>query len=82
MTPLIRATINNHKEAIELLIKYGANKEAIDSDNMTPLICAAEYGYKEEVDLLVQYGANIEAVGYQRKNALIFSITNSHISQK
>jgi len=58
-TALHRATINNHKEAVELLLVEGANVNARDSFGSSALHYAAQNGHKEVAELLISKGADV-----------------------
>ena len=57
-TPLAIACLFDHIEAVDLLIKNGANIEIKDENGRTPLFRAALRGNTEIVKLLLSYGAN------------------------
>jgi hypothetical protein len=62
VTPLHRAVLSNRAEAAELLIRRGADINAIAIDGGTPLHAAAFVGNEDIVATLVEKGANINAV--------------------
>jgi ankyrin repeat protein len=62
MTPLHRAIGKDQKEAVELLLQCGANKEAIDKLGRTPLLAALHLGFRGPAEVLLKNGASILAV--------------------
>ena len=54
---LLGASRNGQKDVVELLLKGGADVNAIDEDGRTPLMRASRYGHKDVVELLKKYGA-------------------------
>jgi ankyrin repeat protein len=61
LTPLHIAASMGHPEAAELLIKHGANIEALEMDERTPLNLAAYTNQAKVVEILLHKGANKEA---------------------
>ena len=51
------ATMNRHKEVVELLLRNGADVDAKDKYGNTALMYAANYFCTEIVPLLISYGA-------------------------
>lgn len=49
-------------ELVEILISFGANVNATDTDNQTPLHYAASCGYPECVKVLLKYNADVSLV--------------------
>lgn len=58
LSPLVEAADRNFKPAIELLMKYGADVNGIESSASTPLVAAMGRGHDELADFLVKNGAN------------------------
>ena len=56
-TPLSHASIDNHKDVAELLLKYGADPNVKNKYGNTPLHYASERGSKYIVELLLKHGA-------------------------
>lgn len=50
---VLAAAGNGHARAVEVLIRYGADKEAVNDKGETPLILAARGGHLEAVKMLV-----------------------------
>jgi peptidoglycan/LPS O-acetylase OafA/YrhL len=61
VAPLHRAALSNRAEAAELLIRRGADVNAVAIDGGTPLHAAAFVGNEEVVATLVEHGANVNA---------------------
>jgi ankyrin repeat protein len=77
-TALILASMNGHKEIVELLLKNGADIEAKDSDGRTALMWASTYGHSAIVELLLKNGADIEAKDSHGWTALIWASARGH----
>ena len=60
-TPLMWAAVKGQTEAIELLIRRGADVNALTQDSGTALHAAAFLGHENAVDVLVQNGAKVNA---------------------
>jgi uncharacterized protein len=72
------AVNNGAKEAVEIMLKRGANVDAVDlnNDNLTPLMVAARYTYRvgaEMSELLVKYGANVNARASRGSTPIMFA---------
>lgn len=61
-TPLHHAAYAGHVEIIELLIKAGANVEALALNGATPLMRAIQSSRPSCVDVLLKAGADVNAV--------------------
>ncbi len=61
VTPLISAALTDQTEAIELLIRRGANVNGLSNDGGTALHAAAFLGHENAVELLVRNGAKVNA---------------------
>ena len=70
------AARSREEEAIELLLKYNANIEAVNKYGCTPLILAVMSGKKEAIELLLKHNANIEAVDEYGYTPLILAARN------
>ena len=73
-TPLRAASWRGHVEAVEILVKSGANVEVKDRLGNTPLICAAIHGHHEVVKLLLNAGADPDVKDNRGKSALHYAI--------
>ncbi len=60
MTPLMLAIQVGEQEIINLLIKDGANINALNKQRRTPLFYCAKYGDKEIAEFLIKNGANAQ----------------------
>ncbi len=58
MTALHESVRGGHVDAVEELLKAGADINALDVDERTPLYWASERGYAKVVDMLLDKGAN------------------------
>ncbi|XP_049807885.1 protein phosphatase 1 regulatory subunit 16A [Schistocerca nitens] len=62
LTALHQCCIDDNEEMMKLLIEYGANVNAEDSEKWTPLHAAATCGHLHLVRYLISRGANLLAV--------------------
>ena len=69
-TPLMWAAASGKTEAIELLIRRGADVNAVTRDGGTSLHAAAFLGHETAVDVLIQNGAKVNAMNEQGSTAL------------
>jgi hypothetical protein len=60
MTPLMLAIQIGEQEIINLLIKDGANINALNKQRRTPLFYCAKYGDKEIAEFLIKNGAKLD----------------------
>ena len=60
-TALHRAAARGQVEAVRLLVKRGADVNAVDDEGTTPLILASYRGHVEVAKLLLQAGAKVDA---------------------
>ena len=62
--------------ALELILKHGANPNALSRSGLTPLIKACREGILGAVTLLCRYGANVNYVTrkFRQRNALLTAI--------
>ena len=58
-TPLMWAAVKGRAEAMELLIRRGANVNAVGRDGGTALHGAAFLGHEQAVDVLLRHGAKV-----------------------
>ena len=57
------AAINGYGGIAEMLLKHGADKDALDDTGETPLMKAAVEGHQPVVELLLKAGADIDIAG-------------------
>ncbi len=69
-TPLQRAALAGRTEAVELLIRRGADVNAVDRARSTPLHAAAFLGHEKTVHVLVQNGADLNAANARGETPL------------
>jgi uncharacterized protein len=72
------AVNNGAQEAVEIMLKRGANVNAVDlnNDNLTPLMVAASHTYRvggEMSELLIKYGANVNARASRGSTPIMFA---------
>jgi hypothetical protein len=70
LTPLHSAALADRAEAVELLIRRGANASPAASDGGTPLHAAAFVGHEKTVAALVENGAKINAANKRGETPL------------
>ncbi|XP_013419676.1 ankyrin repeat domain-containing protein 39-like [Lingula anatina] len=61
-TPLHRAAYCGHQDILQLLMKYGAREDMVDSDGKTALHKAAENGHSGCMALLVEKNPSLKSV--------------------
>ncbi|NWI24475.1 BARD1 protein, partial [Sula dactylatra] len=74
------ASIKGDLEAVEELLKNGADPNVKDNAGWTPLHEACNHGHKEVVELLLQYKALVNITGYQNDSPLHDAAKNGHVS--
>lgn len=67
-TALIVASINNHEDVVELLIKEGADINAQTTDNKSALFYAIENNYKNIIKILLENGADVNIKMYNAES--------------
>jgi len=58
-TALLRATMKNRKDIVEILINNKANLDLQDNSDETALICAAQLGEKDIIKILLICWLNV-----------------------
>lgn len=71
------AILGQKNHTIELLLKHGANIDALDKSGHTMLATAAKSGHHRIAKLLLGYGANIEAQNDDKQTPLWLAV-NGH----
>jgi peptidoglycan/LPS O-acetylase OafA/YrhL len=69
-TPLAWAAVSGRAEAVELLVKRGADVNAVDQSGGTALQGAAFLGHENVVDVLLRNGANVNAANRRGETPL------------
>lgn len=78
-TPLMLAIENNNYEAIELLLKSGAQVNGMSSDGWTPLMLATQGGDLNILQLLLQHGAQIDTMSPDGWSSLMIAARKGHL---
>ena len=73
------AAIQGYDDAVEVLIRDGADVNAVDECNETPIHCAAENGHVDVAKVLIQNGADVNAVDENNRTPLHFAAENGHV---
>ncbi|XP_002737752.1 ankyrin repeat domain-containing protein 49-like [Saccoglossus kowalevskii] len=76
-TPLHRASYNDHTQAIEMLLKLGANVKAKTADGWQPIHSACKWNNAQVASLLLQNGADINSQTNGGQTPLHLASTNS-----
>lgn len=69
LTALHQCCIDDNSEMLQLLLEYGANVNAEDSEKWTPLHAAATCGHLRLVRCLIARGAHLLAVNADGKDS-------------
>ena len=77
-TPLHYAAEHEDEEVGELLLMYGADVDAPDSNEWTPLHRAAKEGHDRVCEVLLRYGANVEAVDVYDRTPIRLANAKGH----
>lgn len=74
-TALHAAAARGDEKCVELLLRYGADVNAISGDdNCTPLYEAAGRGHEKCVELLLDFGADVNALLENHRTALLHAL--------
>jgi len=78
-TALMWAVAQNQVEAVDVLLRAGADPNARSTGGFTPILFAAREGYLGALDSLVRAGANVDdTVPRNGMSALVMSVYNAH----
>jgi len=78
-TPLMKAALNGHVEAVKKLVDKGAEIDLMDKGGYTAMMLAASNNFSEVVDLLIQNGADINHIELTHGwSALIWAAKRGH----
>ncbi|KAF3399519.1 hypothetical protein DPV78_006382 [Talaromyces pinophilus] len=77
-TPLHWAVIESQKEAVNLLLHWGANHELLDNQLRSALHFAAEVGNEEFVRQFAHTQTNLEVKDVYGQSALLIAVENLH----
>ena len=78
MTPLHAAVYNEHCKTAAILIKFGANVDALDGYGLTPLHYAANLGATACAEDLIAAGADVTLVNDYDYTALQYAAYGDH----
>lgn len=76
MTPLHCASMFDHPEIVEYLVREGADINALDKEQRSALLLAASRGGWRTVNVLIRLGANINLKDVNQRNVLHLVIMN------
>ncbi|NXY33953.1 BARD1 protein, partial [Pomatorhinus ruficollis] len=74
------ASIKGDLEAVEQLLKNGADPNVKDNAGWTPLHEACNHGHREVVELLLRHRALVNTAGYQNDSPLHDAARNGHVA--
>ena len=78
-TALMWAVAQNQVDAVDVLLRAGADPNARSTGGFTPILFAAREGYLDVLDALVRAGANVDdVVPSSGMSALVMSVYNAH----
>ncbi|KAG9477529.1 hypothetical protein GDO78_002761 [Eleutherodactylus coqui] len=77
-TMLHVASIKGNAQAVEELLKSGANPNVKDNAGWTPLHEACNHGHTDVVEVLLQHQALVNTTGYQNDSPLHDAVKNGH----
>src|SRR3989338_5878505 len=79
-SPLFLTSQYGRSSIVEILVKAGADLEAVDHHGGTSLLVACESGHPSVVEILLKAGANIEAVDPAGNTPLSIASAYGHAS--
>jgi len=78
--PLIQCAIINNIEGAEILVKHGANPNAISNRGVTALMQACQHGNFEIVKILIEMGANVKTEDMAINSPITYAILGQNPS--
>ena len=73
-TALLVAADNGHEDIVRLLVKYGANVNAVDSDQEPVIMIACRSGHSSVLRILLESGAKTEAKNRYQETTLVIAV--------
>ncbi len=79
-TPLMKAALNGHLEAVKKLVEKGAEIDLMDKGGYTAMMLAASNNFHDIVDYLLQQGADVNHTEHTHGwTALIWAAKRGHV---
>jgi ankyrin repeat protein/L-ascorbate metabolism protein UlaG (beta-lactamase superfamily) len=78
-TPLHEAAFSGNIRLIDLLVKHGADIEALNEEGSTPLLYISQAGQAEAIDRLLEHGARLDVRNRYGETPLTFPLANNFI---
>ena len=75
-TPLHVATFSGNLRLLEVLVKHGADVNALNDEGSTPLLYISQAGRAEVMDWLIEHGAKLDARNDLNETALSYPLVN------
>jgi ankyrin repeat protein/L-ascorbate metabolism protein UlaG (beta-lactamase superfamily) len=75
-TPLHVATFSGNLRLLEVLVKHGADINAVNDEGSTPLLYISQAGRAEVMDWLIEHGAKLDARNDFHETALSYPLVN------
>lgn len=78
-TPLMKAALNGHLDAVEKLLDKGAGVDLVDKGGYSAMMLAASNNFSKVVDLLIRHGADVNRIENTNGwTALIWAAKRGH----